>query len=80
MISNVTVASPECCITVFVLFVIQEDIEVKKDTERADEIRALKKAWEDADPGRAAKVRGSSFVADQIKGWMQKGSICFIIW
>lgn len=36
--------------------VLQEEIEVKKDTERADEIRALKKAWEDADPGRAAKV------------------------
>ena len=36
---------------------IQEEIEIKKDTERADEIRALKKAWEDAEPGRAAKVR-----------------------
>ena len=35
---------------------IQEEIEIKKDTERADEIRALKKAWEDAEPGRAAKV------------------------
>ena len=34
----------------------QEEIEVKKDTERADEIRATKKAWEDAEPGRAAKV------------------------
>ncbi|XP_025099309.1 androglobin-like isoform X4 [Pomacea canaliculata] len=33
-----------------------EEIEVKKDTERADEIRALKKAWEDAEPGRAAKA------------------------
>ncbi|XP_074663197.1 androglobin-like [Tubulanus polymorphus] len=33
-----------------------EDIEVKKDTERADEIRAMKKAWEDAEPGRAAKA------------------------
>ncbi|KAL4233261.1 hypothetical protein ACF0H5_007945 [Mactra antiquata] len=36
-----------------------EDIEIKKDTERADEIRALKKAWEDADPGRAAKAMQS---------------------
>ena len=35
---------------------VQEEIEVKKDTERADEIRAMKKAWEDAEPGRAAKV------------------------
>ncbi|XP_076467316.1 androglobin-like isoform X4 [Babylonia areolata] len=33
-----------------------EEIEVKKDTERADEIRAMKKAWEDAEPGRAAKA------------------------
>ncbi|XP_060593126.1 androglobin-like isoform X19 [Ruditapes philippinarum] len=36
-----------------------EDIEIKKDTERADEIRALKKAWEDAEPGRAAKAMQS---------------------
>lgn len=36
--------------------VLQEDLEVKKDTERADEIRAMKKAWEDAEPGRAAKA------------------------
>ncbi|CAC5378198.1 Androglobin [Mytilus coruscus] len=33
-----------------------ENIEVKKDTERADEIRAMKKAWETAQPGRAAKA------------------------
>lgn len=31
-------------------------IEVKKDTERVDEIRALKQAWETAEPGRAIKV------------------------
>ncbi|WAR07044.1 ADGB-like protein [Mya arenaria] len=36
-----------------------DDVEVKKDTERADEIRALKKAWEDAEPGRAAKAMQS---------------------
>jgi len=35
---------------------LQEEIDVKKDTERADEIRAMKKAWEEAEPGRAAKV------------------------
>lgn len=34
---------------------------MKKDTERADEIRALKKAWEDAEPGRAAKAMQSRF-------------------
>lgn len=42
------------------MFTVQEDIEVKKDTERADEIRAMKKAWEEHDPGRAAKVRSPS--------------------
>ena len=36
--------------------VFQDDIEVRKDTERADEIRAMKKAWEEAEPGRAAKA------------------------
>ena len=40
--------------TLFDMF--QDDIEVRKDTERADEIRAMKKAWEDAEPGRAAKA------------------------
>lgn len=35
---------------------IQEEIDIKKDTERADEIRAMKRAWEEAEPGRAAKV------------------------
>ena len=32
---------------------------MKKDTERVDEIRAMKKAWEDAEPGRAAKAMQS---------------------
>ncbi|XP_077139190.1 androglobin isoform X2 [Ranitomeya variabilis] len=31
-------------------------LEVKKDTERIDEIRALKQAWELAEPGRAVKA------------------------
>ena len=35
---------------------VQDEIEVKKDTERQDEINAMKKAWEDAEPGRAAKA------------------------
>lgn len=41
-----------------------EYIDVKKDTERADEIRAMKQAWETTEPGRAIKVtclKGSSF-------------------
>ena len=37
-------------------FCLQEDLDVRKDTERAEEIRAMKKAWEDAQPGRAAKA------------------------
>ena len=32
---------------------------MKKDTERADEIRAMKKAWEEAEPGRAVKAMQS---------------------
>jgi hypothetical protein len=37
--------------------ILKDNIDVKKDTERADEIRATKKAWETAQPGRAAKVK-----------------------
>ncbi|XP_012911705.1 androglobin isoform X1 [Mustela putorius furo] len=33
-----------------------EFFEVKKDTERADEIRAMKQAWEMTEPGRAIKA------------------------
>nr|KAF6461315.1 androglobin [Molossus molossus] len=33
-----------------------DSLEVKKDTERADEIRAMKQAWETAEPGRAIKA------------------------
>ncbi|KYO37727.1 androglobin isoform C [Alligator mississippiensis] len=33
-----------------------ETLEVKKDTERADEIKAMKQAWESAEPGRAVKA------------------------
>lgn len=41
-----------------------EYVDVKKDTERADEIRAMKQAWETTEPGRAIKVaclKGGSF-------------------
>uniref|UniRef100_A0A8C0FAX9 Androglobin n=1 Tax=Bubo bubo TaxID=30461 RepID=A0A8C0FAX9_BUBBB len=31
-------------------------LEVKKDTQRTDEIKAMKQAWESAEPGRAIKV------------------------
>ncbi|NWU70559.1 ADGB protein, partial [Pterocles burchelli] len=33
-----------------------DNLEVKKDTQRVDEIRAMKKAWESAEPGRAIKA------------------------
>ncbi|NXL94436.1 ADGB protein, partial [Alectura lathami] len=33
-----------------------EVLEVKKDTQRADEIKAMKQAWESAEPGRAVKA------------------------
>ncbi|XP_038661066.1 androglobin isoform X2 [Scyliorhinus canicula] len=31
-------------------------VEIKKDSEQQDEIRAMKRAWEDAEPGRAFKA------------------------
>lgn len=33
-----------------------ESIDVMKETERSDQIKAMKKAWEMAEPGRYAKV------------------------
>ncbi|NWR73225.1 ADGB protein, partial [Centropus unirufus] len=33
-----------------------DNLEVKKDTERLDEIKAMKHAWESAEPGRAIKA------------------------
>ncbi|CAE1312319.1 unnamed protein product [Acanthosepion pharaonis] len=36
-----------------------EQLEVRRDTSRAEEIRQLKKAWEEAEPGRAAKAAQS---------------------
>lgn len=33
-----------------------DQIEIKKDTDRAEEIKALKRAWENVEAGRAAKV------------------------
>uniref|UniRef100_A0A803T3N7 Androglobin n=1 Tax=Anolis carolinensis TaxID=28377 RepID=A0A803T3N7_ANOCA len=36
-----------------------EALDVRKDTERADEIKAMKQAWEAAEPGRAVKMANS---------------------
>ena len=38
---------------------IQDEVEIKRDTERQDEIRAMKQAWEAAEPGRAAKAQAA---------------------
>jgi len=38
---------------------MQEVMEVKKDKEQADAVRAMKQAWEEAEPGRAAKAKQS---------------------
>nr|XP_006811496.1 PREDICTED: androglobin-like [Saccoglossus kowalevskii] len=45
-----------------------EEIEIKKDTERQDEIRAMKQAWEAAEPGRALKAQASraKFLAERM--------------
>ncbi|KAM9354978.1 androglobin-like [Pholidichthys leucotaenia] len=37
----------------------REDIEVKKDTEKIDQIKAIKKAWEMLEPGRCVKASQS---------------------
>ena len=36
---------------------IKDAIEVKKDTDRIEEIKALKRNWENHEAGRAAKVK-----------------------
>jgi len=41
------------------MWCMQEVIEVKKDSEHADAVRAMKQAWEEAEPGRAAKAKQS---------------------
>ncbi len=37
-------------------FLTKDTIEIKKDTDRIEEIKALKRAWESIEAGRAAKV------------------------
>lgn len=36
-----------------------DEVDIIKDTERQDEIRAMKQAWEAAEPGRAAKAQAT---------------------
>ncbi|CAI9740823.1 androglobin-like [Octopus vulgaris] len=43
------VSDPDCA----------EQVEIKRDKSRAEEIRQMKKAWEEAEPGRAAKANQS---------------------
>ncbi|XP_073483922.1 androglobin isoform X3 [Aquarana catesbeiana] len=49
-----------------------ETLEVKKDTERIDEIRAMKQAWEAAEPGRAVKALQSRL--QYVNKYIQKPS------
>lgn len=54
-----------CCV-IFIEILIcfhtkDQMIDVRRDTEREDEIRAIKKAWEIHEPGRAAKVSNYLF-------------------
>ncbi|XP_004044850.4 androglobin [Gorilla gorilla gorilla] len=46
--------------------------EVKKDTERADEIRAMKQAWETTEPGRA--IKASQARLHYLSGFIKKTS------
>lgn len=39
------------------VFFLQDDFELRKDTTRRDDIISLKRAWEEAEPGRAEKVK-----------------------
>lgn len=39
---------------------------MKKDTRRADEIRAMKEAWESAEPGRAVKVISECYLCSDV--------------
>jgi len=38
---------------------VDQDVEIKRDTTRQDEIKAMKFAWEAAEPGRAEKARAA---------------------
>ncbi|XP_037585425.1 androglobin [Cebus imitator] len=49
-----------------------ELFEVKKDTERADEIRAMKQAWETTEPGRA--IKASQARLHYLSGFIKKAS------
>ncbi|XP_063773951.1 androglobin isoform X2 [Pseudophryne corroboree] len=49
-----------------------DTLEVKKDTERIDEIRAMKQAWEMAEPGRAVKALQSRL--QFVNKYMQKAT------
>ncbi|XP_068088087.1 androglobin isoform X2 [Hyperolius riggenbachi] len=48
-------------------------LEIKKDTERIDEIRAMKQAWELAEPGRAVKALQSRL--QYVNKYKQKASV-----
>lgn len=51
-------------------------IEVKKDTEKLEEIRAMKLAWETAEPGRTAKVLQQNPLQSYIRSVCTSSLIC----
>uniref|UniRef100_A0A8C8RYN9 Androglobin n=1 Tax=Pelusios castaneus TaxID=367368 RepID=A0A8C8RYN9_9SAUR len=56
-----------------------EVLELRKDTERADEIKAMKQAWESAEPGRAVKVTRARPLTvtlyKNFQGWFVSGDL-----
>ncbi|XP_036438197.1 androglobin [Colossoma macropomum] len=56
MEQNLDVSKPHWILRVVTEFSDMEGIKVRKDTERLDQIRAIKLAWEAAEPGRAVKA------------------------
>ena len=54
---------------------VAEEVELKKDTHRQEEIRALKQAWEAAEPGRAVKVDFMETLEETPRNAAQHGAI-----
>ena len=41
---------------ILIFHIVGEEVILKRDTQREDEIKSIKAAWEELQPGRAAKV------------------------
>lgn len=53
---NLDLTKPNYTLRVATDHTSPESVEVKRDTERVDQIKSMKKAWEMTDPGRFEKV------------------------